>query len=298
MEKKQSKNNEPTPKNSKKGTKHVETIVDVRGRGRKTEYLVKWLDYDDNHNSWELSSSLEAFKDILDLFRARRIRAHIKTYQTKRTQSRDRNLHAMKRKPRSSSLKNRPNLSVTVNESEKSDKEVDNGSKVNRSEIEFIEGLKESLDLNKQETVVKNASCDTKADDERYRMIKSKIEVVLENLDKKISRASTNKSQADKSYGHELIDARKLPDGTTYVTTDQIIDTSTLKVTKEDLRKAIEVKRRCIISDKVYFLLRWSNKKVDDFYSNHYFSYKEMESYNPVLLLGYLKDCFRNAIDN
>ena len=53
----------------------VEQILDKRLRGprnrRRTEYLVKWVGYSDEHNSWEPESNLEHSQDIIRDFESR-----------------------------------------------------------------------------------------------------------------------------------------------------------------------------------------------------------------------------------
>ena len=49
----------------------VETIVDMRQRGGRTQYLVKWLGYPDWEKSWEDESNLGNAQELLTEFKAR-----------------------------------------------------------------------------------------------------------------------------------------------------------------------------------------------------------------------------------
>ena len=47
----------------------VEKILDKRGRGRMSEYLVKWRNYDDpKDNTWEPASNLKEAKEAINKF--------------------------------------------------------------------------------------------------------------------------------------------------------------------------------------------------------------------------------------
>jgi hypothetical protein len=46
----------------------VESILAVRGTGKKKKYLVKWLGYDESENSWEPLSHLTHCKELLYSF--------------------------------------------------------------------------------------------------------------------------------------------------------------------------------------------------------------------------------------
>ena len=47
----------------------VEKILDKRGRGRMSEYLVKWRNYDDpKDNTWEPASNLMEAKEAINKF--------------------------------------------------------------------------------------------------------------------------------------------------------------------------------------------------------------------------------------
>ena len=47
----------------------VEKILDKRGRGRMSEYLVKWRNYDDpKDNTWEPASNLKEAKEAIKKF--------------------------------------------------------------------------------------------------------------------------------------------------------------------------------------------------------------------------------------
>ena len=50
----------------------VERLLQRRTRGGNTEYLVKWLDYDDGHNTWEPTAHICA--EALASFEAHRLR--------------------------------------------------------------------------------------------------------------------------------------------------------------------------------------------------------------------------------
>ena len=43
----------------------VESIVAERGRGKSKEFLVKWLGYDSNHNSWEPAAGLRNAPEVI-----------------------------------------------------------------------------------------------------------------------------------------------------------------------------------------------------------------------------------------
>lgn len=49
---------------SKEVTYEVEKLVDVRGSGKKKEYLVKWVGYSSKDNTWEPLSHLSAVQDV------------------------------------------------------------------------------------------------------------------------------------------------------------------------------------------------------------------------------------------
>ena len=47
----------------------VEKILDKRGRGRMSEYFVKWRNYDDpKDNTWEPASNLKEAKEAIKKF--------------------------------------------------------------------------------------------------------------------------------------------------------------------------------------------------------------------------------------
>lgn len=46
---------------------NVEKIVDKKIENRKTYYLIKWVGYDDTHNSWEHASTLDRTQDLKNM---------------------------------------------------------------------------------------------------------------------------------------------------------------------------------------------------------------------------------------
>ncbi len=62
-------------------SRDAEYILDVMGRGKGTQYLVKWRGLGEKHNSWEKCSDMHMFKDMISHFSQNRIFERAKNNQ-------------------------------------------------------------------------------------------------------------------------------------------------------------------------------------------------------------------------
>jgi hypothetical protein len=70
-------------KSSKKAVYEVERLVDRKKQGGKTMYCVKWLNYDEDENTWEPEEHLKGCQGLIDDFEARTTRAQKAKPKTK-----------------------------------------------------------------------------------------------------------------------------------------------------------------------------------------------------------------------
>lgn len=268
----------------------VEEILDVRGRGRSTEYFIKWRGLNSSHNTWEPTSHLESSRDLLDLFRAQRIRDNIQRYQNKKNGGYEDEARGEKKDLRTALLKGPGNNRFLVPIPESLDELFSNKKrKEQMSETELIDELSDGIDLNKpvkQLSVNKDRGEDKRPNGGEYKHISG---TEIERLGKRTAKVSSTTVDDGKKIGHELHNLKKLTDGTNFVTTSQINDPQKLEIIKKDISKATKVKKTALINDKFYFLLEWPDSNTEEFYSKHYFTFNEIEESNVKVILKYIK---------
>lgn len=264
----------------------VEKILDVRGRGRSTEYLIKWLGFDNSHNTWEPPAHLVGSQELLEAFRANRIRENIRKYQNKKNGDFTLEDAEMRKDFKSELLKNngKPSFLVPIPEIEELSIHKD---RKEESETELIEELSKDK-YNSKKNKLRSKRDEVKDDDNEPKIVKQKVASVSDHNEKKPIRATSHESNKP-LVGHQLFNLEKLEDGTKFITSAQISDSDRLKHLKKDLSKAVDVKKHVLINKKLHFLLEWNDKSIEDFYSKHYFSFAEIEEENPKVLLNYMK---------
>jgi len=265
-----------------------ETILEIRGRGRATEYLVKWLDHDDTHNSWHNSTELVPFKKILDDFRSNRLKTKIKEYQQSR-----RNSSTLKNSnPRSRSRNSRSNKKTAESVY------LDSHSRVTGNELEgdLVDTMRGQLDLNKKEDNVKTDEHAPLSEQEVHQQVSSKVEKALNQMDKSFAEKMSKKLKKG-TKDKDKVDARKkVDDGMIYITTDAIEGEKIHEIMKEEISKAIDIRSHLIIKGKLYFLLKWLDKDLNKFYANHYFKFNEIEDNNPTIFVSYMKEMLKETL--
>lgn len=272
----------------------VESIVDVRGRGRKTEYLIKWMGYDHSHNTWEPVCHLEGSRDLLELFRAQRIKESIRRYQNRRNgvfESFDRESNE-ERKERAE----RKDLSAVLNKGnymqpflvpipESIDDMAEGGMRGfndEASDTELIGVFAENMSLNKRET---DKKLDKQYDDKRRPdssdMTHRKDNIISNRVPDQVVKAHLNIS---------LDNAEKITGKHHYITLEKVTDSEKLELIKKDVARALSIRKHTLINDKFYFSLCWPDLKTDEIYRKHYFRFNELMQENPKVLLRHLKN--------
>lgn len=68
----------------------IETLLNYRqsGRGSGLEYLIKWLGYNNEYNTWHYESYLDNAKELVDEYWSRRSGGPVVTAETKKTSER------------------------------------------------------------------------------------------------------------------------------------------------------------------------------------------------------------------
>ena len=62
----------------------VGAIIDIKGRGKTKKYLVKWVGYDDDWNTWEEEETVAGTRALLRFNAEKKAEAALKRLETKR----------------------------------------------------------------------------------------------------------------------------------------------------------------------------------------------------------------------
>ena len=269
--------------------KKVEKILDCRGRGKGTQYLVKWADHDSAANEWVCTNRLKDSKDLLEGFRARRASENIKKNQVRKEREDFADDNKEEDSDKNEYQNNHGKYSVKVSTRESVDKLSDKQRKQRENELEteVIDDISSKAEVIKEDKG-KSAIQDETDKASKNRLVKKKSKRTSDNMVKKRVKPSENGNNGDKN-GHQLFNFDKLDNGSSYITSAHIVDIESLKTMKKDLQAAVNVKKHAFINNELYFILSWNSKTTTDFYARHYFNFTEIEAENPKVLLKYLK---------
>lgn len=266
-------------------SKEVEHILDVKGRGPGSKYLIKWRGLDAGHNTWVTLERLEGKDDLLREFRSQRTKDN-QLKMRKSFKMSDSGSDAFLKPSEFKSIENmarrttRKQLAFDVGSEESNETDEESETKKELKQAEEEQDKKEAKQEDETPSVAKISLSNM-----------SKPEAVQsKSPDKKKAAKAPNNVPSRQMDGLELFNLHKLTAVNRFVTSSSVTDEKHKEMIKKDIQGASAISYHCLIDAKLFFILKWNQDKTETFYRSHYFSFDEIEAHNPCILLTYLKD--------
>lgn len=274
-------------------SKEIEDIIDVKGRGQYSKYLVKWRGLEEQRNSWVTLDRVRSNESLLGQFRASRLKHLVSKSSQNRAKKRqeDPEVHTNLSEPKSL-------LTTTI--SSKRDCSRHNDVQENLSDQE----VKKPVEKNRGRPKVKKQNLTDSDIEVLSTYIDShKEENHLEDNDvrsaiynsRKTAKVPNNVSGM-KVNSFDIFKMNELIGGDHFVTSSSVTHPQSQGILRKDIQMAIGISVHQIFNNRLYFILRWRDPKVQDFYSKHYFTFQELETNNQKILLTYLKHYTVNSL--
>lgn len=266
-------------------------VMDVKGRGLYSKYLVKWRSNGEIFCTWEQLGFFKQDEDELLKFRTNRLRRYVSSpNQFKKTEaSLDRQKSKkliVTKKEQAYNVKSKKSFNLEEITIESSDhlKKFD----LDGSQTMLIEELTERLDLNrievekKVEDNIMNVKEDTQGEYEeaKFKSPNSNIHSSSNCLDD---------SKILLKFALDILNSTERLKLSDYLANTEATTLDGFATALNAVSKAVGIKRHSIFKGKLCFQLSWKEKHMEIKYSDRLFSFKEVEQQNPVLLLRFLK---------
>lgn len=272
--------------------REIEKFVDLKGRGRACEYLIKWKGLGSEENTWVDITKAEEYMPQLYAFRVQRKKNNAKASNTrvlnpKAMTARKEKVPLMNRSVRCSPkvspnrirgdaemlLENLDHLNFTKKKkrgSSETEDEADRRSRKSKSRLAKGKGQSHVSMTNQSESSlgvrVSKLPTDVKIEHEAENLASPKLEA---------------RSAIDQCF-----DVKAFMSFNAFFTSRVKNDPQTQQALREDVEIASAVKRHVFIDNNLYFTLLWENgpRHSSD---KHFFTFSELEDMNPVLLCKY-----------